>query len=99
MAFSSEKTKATFDIKSSSNSYAKTIKPYLHALHALTGCDTTSAIHMKGKTSLLEKIETFLHVRQLLDTIRDPNSDQHEVGIAVIDLFLHMYGGENHFLC
>ena len=49
---------------------------------------------MKGKTSLIKKIETSLQVRQMLDTLRDPNADQLEVGAAGIELFLQMYGGK-----
>jgi len=93
ITISTEKTKATYDIRLSSKGFSAIIKPYLLALHAWTGCDTTSAIHMKGKTSLIKKIETSLAVRKLLDVIRDPNSDQHEVGTAGVKLFLQMYGG------
>ena len=49
---------------------------------------------MKGKTSLLKKIETSLQVRQMLDTLRDPNADELGVGAARIELFLQMYGGK-----
>ena len=72
----SERTKTTSSIKSSINSHLTLLKPYLLVLHSWTGCDTTSAIHMKGKTSLLKKIEMSLQVRQVLDTFRDPNADQ-----------------------
>ena len=90
----SERTKATFSIKSSINSHSTLLKPHLLVLHSWTGCDTRSAIHMKGKTSLLKKIEMSLQVRQMLDTLRDPNADQLEVGVAGIELFLQMYGGK-----
>ena len=90
----SERTKATFSIKSSINSHSTLLKPYLLVLHSWTGCDTTFAIHMKGKTSLLKNIEMFLQVRQMLDTLRDPNADQLEVGVAGIELFLEINGGK-----
>ena len=88
------KMKASFSIKSSINSHSSLLKSYLLVLHSWTGCDTTSAIHMKGKTSLIKKIETSLQVRQMLDTLRDPNADQLEVGAAGIELFLQMYNGK-----
>ena len=47
---------------------------------------------MKGKKSLLKKIETSLEVHQMLDTLRDLNADQLEVGAAGIELILKMYG-------
>ena len=79
--------KASFSIKSSINSHSSLLKSYLLVLHSWTGCDTTSAVHMKGKTSLIKKIEMSLQVRQMLDTLRDPNADQLEVGAAGMELF------------
>ncbi|KAG1648968.1 hypothetical protein GQR58_029433 [Nymphon striatum] len=58
-----------------------------------TGCDTTSAIHSKGKNSLLRKLKTSQHLRSLMDILSDKNADQVEVGAAGIELFLYMYGG------
>ena len=52
-----------------------------------------SPIHMKGKSSLLKKIESSLQVRQMLGTLRYPNVDQLEVGAAGIELFPQMYVG------
>ncbi|KAG1679337.1 hypothetical protein GQR58_012921 [Nymphon striatum] len=69
------------------------IKSYLLVLHAWTGCDTTSAIHSKGKNSLLRKLKTSQHLRSLMDILSDKNADQVEVGAAGIELFLYMYGG------
>ena len=89
-----DRTKASFSIKSSINNHSSLLKPYLLVLHSWAGCDTMSAIHMKGKTSLIKKIETSLQVRQMLDTLRDPNADQLEVGAAGIELFLQMYNGK-----
>ena len=88
-----KRTKASFSIKSSINSHSSLLKPYFLVLHSSNGCDTMSAIHMKGKTSLLKKIETSLQVRQL-GTLRDLNADQLGVGAARIELFLQMYGGK-----
>ena len=34
-----------------------------------------------------------LQVRHKLNTPRDPNTDQLEVGVAGMELFLQMYGG------
>ena len=90
----SERTKAAFSTKSFINSHSTLLKPYLLVLYSWTGCDTTSAIQMKGKTSLLKKIEMSLQVRQMLDTLRDLNADQLEVVVAGIELFLEMYGGK-----
>jgi len=88
-------SKSTFDIKVFMMNHSPFIKTYLLVLHAWSGCDTTSAIHSKGKLSLMKKIETSPRIRQLLDTLRDKNADQFEVGEAGIQLFFHQYGGNN----
>ena len=95
ITITSERANETFDIKTSIRSHPSCLKPYLLVLHSYTGCDTTFAIHMKGKTSLLKKIETSPQIRQMLDTLKDPNADQLEVGVAGIELFLQMYGGKS----
>lgn len=85
----------TFKIESLYNSVSdkKTIliKPH-HCLHAWTGCDTTSAIHTKGKNSILKKLETSQHLRSLMDVLGDKNCDQVQVSEAAIELVLFMYG-------
>ena len=95
VTFTSERSKATFDIKSSLSDQSHLIKPYPQVLHACTDCDTTSAIHSKGKTSLLKKLETSKHLRDLMDVLGDKNADQVEVGDAVVELFLNLYGGKD----
>ncbi|KAG1705779.1 4-hydroxy-2-oxoglutarate aldolase, mitochondrial [Nymphon striatum] len=93
ITFTSERSKATFNITSSLLKIPAQIKSYLLVLHAWTGCDTTSAIHSKGKNSLLRKLKTSQHLRSLMDILSDKNADQVEVGAAGIELFLYMYGG------
>ena len=44
ITFTSEKSKATFDISSSLLEMPANIKPYLLVLHKWASCDTTSAI-------------------------------------------------------
>ena len=89
-----QRTTALFNVKSSINSHSSLLKPYLPVLHSWTGCDTTSTIHIKGKSSLLKKIETSLQIGHMLKTLRDPNANQLEVGAAWTELFLQMYGGK-----
>ena len=82
ITFTYEKSKATFGISSSLSEMPASIKPYPLVLHAWTDCDTTSAIHSKGKTSLTKKLETSQHLRSLMDFLRDRNTDQTEDGDA-----------------
>ena len=76
------------------NSYSSLLKPYLLVLHSWTGRDAMSAIHMKGKTSILKKAETFLQVHQMFGILRNLNADQLEVGAAGIELFLQINSGK-----
>ena len=74
--FSSEKSKATFDISSSLSEIPTNIKPYLPVPHARTSCDTISAVHSKGNTTLKKRLETSHHLRSLMDVLSDRNVDQ-----------------------
>ena len=71
----------------------KLIKTISSHIHAWSGYDTTSAIHSNGRTLFVKKIDMSLQVRHKLNTLRDPNTDQLEVGVAGIELLLQMYGG------
>ena len=62
-------------------------------LHAFTGCDTTSAIYAKGKTSFLRKIVASNEIRDAMEVISNPWAKPFEVGDAEQKLFLNMYGG------
>ena len=84
ITFTSEKSKATFDISSSLLEMPANIKPYLLVLQAWTSCDTT------------KELETSQHLRNLMDVLRDRNANQTEVGDAGIQLFLYMYGEIRH---
>ena len=95
MLFISARSKETFDIKSSLSEQSHILKPYLLVLHTCTGCDTTSAIHSKGKTSLLKKLEASQHLRNLMDVLGDKNADQVDVSEAGIKLSLNFYGGKD----
>ena len=58
------------------------LQSYIMVLHAFTGCDTTSAIHTKGKISLMKKILTSTTVRAVMEVIKDPWANSEEVGTA-----------------
>ena len=94
ITFASEKSKKTWSIGSSSESLTPGLKPYVLAIHAWTGCDTTSAIYSKGKTSLLKNVSSSLELQRLMTTIRDCWADKEEIGQAGFKLFISMYGGK-----
>jgi hypothetical protein len=98
ITFTSDRSKATFDISSSLSVIPAGIRSYILALHAWTGCDTTSAIHSKGKNSLMKKVETSQYLRSLLGVLCDRDADQVEVGESGIKWFSYMYNGQNQEL-
>ena len=72
ITFTSEKSKAIFDISSSLLEMPANIKQYLLVLHTWIGCDS--------KSSLTKKLETSQHLRSLMGALSGRNADQAEVG-------------------
>lgn len=64
-------------------------------LHAWTGCDTTSATFVHGKTSLIKKIQSSKELQSLSECICDPWATQDQVAKAGCEVFVIMYGGKN----
>ena len=70
------------------------VKDYLLFIHAMSGCDTTSAPHGKGKISLMNLLHKSEMMKDISDTMNDVWADQTEIGIASIAAFTMMYGGK-----
>ena len=70
------------------------VKPYLLFIHAFGGCDTTSAIQDKGKTSILKLIQNSEKARTMADVFMDPGSSQKQIGKAGYELFVLLYRGK-----
>ena len=95
VTFISKRSKATFDIKSSLSEQSHLLKPYLLVLHTWTSCDTMPAIHSKGKTSELKKLEASQHLRNLMDIL----GDQVDVSEAGMEMSLNLYDGNYSTSC
>ena len=63
-------------------------------LHAFGGCDTTSAVHDKGKAGILQLVQKSKQAQHLCKVFASPNSSQYQVGNADIQMFLLLYGGK-----
>lgn len=77
------------------------VRDHILFLHALTGCDTTSALFGKGKKSIFKTIDTKLKKgdRSLLDalrTLKSPNADRSDILRSGIKLFLTIYNAPKH---
>ena len=73
---------------------SKAIIPYLLVIHAFGGCDTTSAIHGKGKASPLHLLQKSKTARELCNVFLNPSSSQDEIGRTGIQFFVLLYSGK-----
>ena len=62
-------------------------------LHGFTGCNTTSTVYDKEKTSFLKRIVASDEIRDAMEVISNPWPRPFEVGDAEQKLFLNIYGG------
>ena len=91
--FLQERWDRAWSVRDSARSNENT-KAHLLFLHAFSGCDTTSAVHGKGKTQLFKICETSKVIQELSEVICSPWSDQEQVGDASITLFKLLYAGD-----
>lgn len=82
------------DMETAIDSLDDSIIPYLLFIHAFGGCDTTSAIHDKGKASPLRLLQKSKKAQKLFDCFMDSSSLQNEIGDAGIKLFVMLYNGK-----
>ena len=64
------------------------------AVHALSGCDTTSSLFGHGKAKVFRKISTSIDTQVLTDTLGSSKSTKDEVLLAGLDLLAMIYGGK-----
>lgn len=70
------------------------IKTYILLAHAFSGCDTTSAIHGKGKKQLMKIISNNSTLKECVDTFNSPNTTASNVKKSGETMFLHLYGAK-----
>ena len=67
------------------------VKDHILFIHAMTGCDTTSAPYRKGKKGLLNQILKSKMLQSVSMTMQDIWAEQSEVGEAAVKCFVEMY--------
>ena len=72
-----------------------TVLQHLLFIHAFGGCDTTSAIHDKGKGAILCLVQKSKKPQQLSAVFNKRLASQAEIGSAAINFFIPLYGGKN----
>jgi hypothetical protein len=68
----------------------------LLVVHALTGCDTTSALFGIGKPTAFKKVTGYKAALPLAEVISSYSSTQDEVAYAGCQLLVMLYGGKSH---
>ena len=68
------------------------VSDHLLFLHSMTGCDTTSALYMKGKTKAFDVMKS-LRNSQIPDAFTSPTSTHDDVAQNGEDFLLQLYGG------
>lgn len=81
-----------FCIKSTKKALEPAVAENLLAIHAWTGCDTTSAIFNIGKTSILKKIITSKELQSACQVMADISATQLSTHNAGRDIFKILYG-------
>lgn len=69
------------------------IKEHLLFLHAFSGCDTTSAIHRKGKARIVKLLRKSHHFQDASKVISKSDSTSSEIETATKTAFSLLYGG------
>ncbi|KAG1665078.1 hypothetical protein GQR58_019552 [Nymphon striatum] len=70
-------------------------KEHLLFIHAWSGCDSTSAIFGKGKSSFLNLVKKSKIIQLVSETICDYWATQSDVGDASMKAFVELYGGNS----
>ena len=65
----------------------------LLVIHAISGCDTTSAMFGQGKVTAFRKLSSAANVESLFDIMENPSASQDAVMRAGFGLIALMYGG------
>ena len=61
-------------------------------LHAITGCDTTSAVHCKGKRVPYKKLQQNPAIHLIMQIFYDPEASADDIAVAGEAFLLVMYG-------
>ncbi|XP_066924439.1 uncharacterized protein [Clytia hemisphaerica] len=89
-----ENTGKCWSIKQSSNKI-KDIKDHLLFIHAWSGCDSTSAIYNKGKTSFLNLVRKSKKMQSAAEIMTNTWTEKSKIGEVSISIFVDLYGGKD----
>jgi len=70
----------------------KTLSDHILFLHAMSGCDTTSALFNQGKLKFLKVLQKNSDLQPAIDAFKDPHAHQNEVADAGNVFLMALYG-------
>ena len=85
-----------YNVKDVIDKFYADVVDYLLFAHAFTGCDTTSAIHMFGKTSIFRKLSASSALRSIADNFYNDLISPQEVGNATIRFFESLHSASDN---
>ena len=91
---SGKRIQKVFNVEEACSIVTTTTKQHILLIHAFTGCDTTSAIHDKGKSVLKKLLENSNEAQTSAMVFLDPDATKDDIGEAGIRLFVLLYGGK-----
>ena len=68
---------------------------YSLVIHAFGGCDTTSAVHDKGKSGILRLVQRSKRAQELCKVFMETSTTE-VVGTVGVELFVLLYGGKSN---
>ena len=86
-----EQRRECYNVTDILNALENHVIKYLLFAHAFTGCDTTSAIHNFGKTSIFKKLKDSVALTNIGDDFYEEFKTPEEIGNACIHFFEKMY--------
>jgi hypothetical protein len=62
-------------------------------LHAISGCDTTSALYLQGKKKALKILSRKVDLSETLQKFNSSHADPEEIAVAGEKFLIELYGG------
>lgn len=88
-----KRTQKVYSSKSLQDSLG-VMKQYLLFIHAVTGCDTTSALHGKGKSMAFDKLKRDEELQRKVTVFNDSSSSSEDIAEAGEAFLCVLYGGK-----
>ena len=84
-----------YNIKEVASNLEKEVLAHILAIHAWSGCDTTSALYGIGKVAVLKLVSQSPRARSLIAVLSDENASRKMITDSGINLAALTYGGKN----